>query len=145
MRGKMAFIFFGIIFAWIALFIMLQSLYQNIINTTASAISGGTYYTAFYESQNAGYFAGIIICVIISIACLMIGLGGNFEKKDGKQLPPLPTHAMTNPQQASSTKMSGMSETCPVCNKTISSDNNFCPYCAADLRGRSAQPPTSPF
>jgi endogenous inhibitor of DNA gyrase (YacG/DUF329 family) len=29
---------------------------------------------------------------------------------------------------------------CPVCNKTISSENNFCPYCAADLRAQKAMP-----
>jgi uncharacterized paraquat-inducible protein A len=30
---------------------------------------------------------------------------------------------------------SGIAKSCPVCHKTISSENNFCPYCAADLRG----------
>ena len=35
-------------------------------------------------------------------------------------------------------------KSCPVCNKPISSGNNFCPHCAADLRGSNAQPPTSP-
>lgn len=28
---------------------------------------------------------------------------------------------------------------CPFCNKTISSDYNFCPYCAADLRRQNLQ------
>ncbi|MGD0995471.1 MAG: zinc-ribbon domain-containing protein [Candidatus Bathyarchaeia archaeon] len=40
-------------------------------------------------------------------------------------------------QATSSTKASsGIAKSCPVCNKTISSENNFCPYCATDLRGQ---------
>jgi hypothetical protein len=32
------------------------------------------------------------------------------------------------------TNNSPITKNCPVCNKTISSENNFCPYCATDLR-----------
>ena len=42
-------------------------------------------------------------------------------------------------QATSSTKVSsGMAKSCPVCTKTISSEYNFCPYCATDLRGKSS-------
>ena len=42
----------------------------------------------------------------------------------------------------SSTQVSsGLAKSCPVCNKTISSENNFCPYCATDLRGQKLQQP----
>jgi len=37
----------------------------------------------------------------------------------------------------SPTKMpSGTAKLCPACNKTISPEYNFCPYCATDLRGQ---------
>jgi hypothetical protein len=37
----------------------------------------------------------------------------------------------------SSTKTSQVSEkNCPVCNKTISPENNFCAHCGTDLRGQ---------
>ncbi len=43
-------------------------------------------------------------------------------------------------QKTSSTKVSsGIAKNCPVCNKTISKENNFCPYCATDLRGQKLQ------
>src|SRR5208283_236156 len=45
----------------------------------------------------------------------------------------------------SSTQVSsGMAKSCPVCNKTISSEYNFCPYCAADLRGQKLQQQPNP-
>ena len=48
-------------------------------------------------------------------------------------------------QATSSTKVpSGIAESCPVCNKTISSENNFCPYCATDLRGQKLQQQPNP-
>ena len=35
------------------------------------------------------------------------------------------------------TKLSfGTSKSCPVCNKTTSSENSFCPSCGTDLRGQ---------
>src|SRR5208283_76879 len=33
-----------------------------------------------------------------------------------------------------SSAMSGLVKNCPVCHKIVPSDNNFCPYCATDLR-----------
>src|SRR5208283_2282868 len=43
-------------------------------------------------------------------------------------------------QATSSTKVSsGIAKSCPFCNKTISKENNFCPYCATDLRGQKLQ------
>jgi hypothetical protein len=45
-------------------------------------------------------------------------------------------------RRASSTQVSSsIAKSCPVCNKTISSENNFCPYCATDLRGQKLQQP----
>jgi hypothetical protein len=35
---------------------------------------------------------------------------------------------------------SGIAKSCPACNKTISSEYNFCPYCAADQRQKLQQP-----
>ena len=38
---------------------------------------------------------------------------------------------------ASSTKTARVTaKNCPVCNRTVSSENNFCPYCGIDLRGQ---------
>jgi|GEM_PF-1753403 RNA polymerase subunit RPABC4/transcription elongation factor Spt4 len=34
---------------------------------------------------------------------------------------------------------SGIVKSCPVCNKIISKENNFCPYCATDLREQKLQ------
>lgn len=43
-------------------------------------------------------------------------------------------------QKARSTKaLFSRTKSCPVCNKTISKDNNFCPYCATDLRRKKLQ------
>jgi hypothetical protein len=43
-------------------------------------------------------------------------------------------------QATSSTQVSsGIAKSCPVCNKTISSEYNFCPYCATDLKGQKLQ------
>ena len=43
-------------------------------------------------------------------------------------------------QAKSSTQVSsGIAKSCPVCNKTISSENNFCPYCATDLKMQKLQ------
>jgi|SRR5208283_4034549 len=39
---------------------------------------------------------------------------------------------------------SGIAKSCPVCNKTISKENNFCPYCATDLRGQKLQKQPNP-
>ncbi len=45
----------------------------------------------------------------------------------------------------SSTKaLSATAKNCPVCNKTISSENNFCPYCATDLRKQKPQQNNNP-
>ena len=46
----------------------------------------------------------------------------------------------TNSTQVSS----GITKNCSVCNKTISSENNFCPYCATDLRGQKLQQQPNP-
>ena len=78
MKGKLILIFLGIILAWIAIFIMFSALYQNVINTAAATVSGGTYYPYFFEgegSRGVDYIAGIIICIIFSTICLTIGLG----------------------------------------------------------------------
>ncbi len=49
-------------------------------------------------------------------------------------------------KQATSSKQvsSHMAKSCPVCNKTISSENNFCPYCATDLRKQNLQLQSNP-
>jgi hypothetical protein len=40
-------------------------------------------------------------------------------------------------QATSSTKTSQVTaKNCPVCNKTTSPENNFCPHCGTDLRGQ---------
>jgi hypothetical protein len=40
-------------------------------------------------------------------------------------------------QAAGSTKTARVTaKNCPVCNRTISSENNFCRYCGTDLRGQ---------
>jgi hypothetical protein len=49
-------------------------------------------------------------------------------------------NSKSNRQTTSSTQVSsGIAKSCPVCNKTISKENNFCPYCATDLRGQKLQ------
>ena len=48
-------------------------------------------------------------------------------------------------QATSSTQVSsGIAKKCPVCNKTVSSENNFCPYCATDLKGQKLQQQPNP-
>ena len=59
--------------------------------------------------------------VLIIAGVIFAGLGLFYSPQKTNNLPP---RAMTN---------------CPVCNKTISSENNFCPYCATDLKMQKLQ------
>ena len=48
-------------------------------------------------------------------------------------------------QTTSSTQVqSGIAKSCPVCNKTVSSEDNFCSYCATDLRGQKVHQQLNP-
>jgi hypothetical protein len=44
--------------------------------------------------------------------------------------------AAENTLQTNQAGQSGTAKDCPVCNKAISSEDNFCPYCASDLRSQ---------
>jgi len=42
-------------------------------------------------------------------------------------------------KQAQHKNSSSVAKNCPLCNKTVSPEDNFCPYCATDLKGRKLQ------
>jgi hypothetical protein len=119
---------FALIFG-IALLIggVVASLYQETIDG---------YDTGRYPYQTVGI-------LLIVVGLIFVGLTLFYSPRKTNDLPP--SRAMTNPQQTSSIQgRSGIAKNCPVCNKTISSDSNFCPYCATDLRERRTPPPTNP-
>ena len=69
---KAAFLMIGLIFAWVALYIMLADFYEGIVEANVAVVHGRTYYPYYIRSQER--FLGWMICVAVSSLCLAIGL-----------------------------------------------------------------------
>ena len=84
---------------------------------------------------------GFVVCIYGAAASEPTTLQGSRYGYTSVARPSPPRYSRAIPKQASSTQASGLMKSCPACNKTISSDNNFCPFCATDLRMQKAPPP----
>jgi len=68
---KAAFLMIGLIFAWVALYIMLADFYEGLVEVTVSAVEGGAYHPYYLRAEELQEW---LVCMVISSVCLAIGL-----------------------------------------------------------------------